>query len=272
MNISPQELCNIILGKLMPDERAAAQGTFSGPSLPFRYDNTASTNPINLWFQGNITSNQQKMIIQHKDIAALLLFYNGRFQVISKPNALMDMVTHDEFIVSHFGDALNAIILVAISTLDITFDYFGLLPSNDVDNNILSHLKSSGLEVTEPIQVDGQDNVTFLQDANLTIPNDVNLGTLHVSCLPVTVPLPYGHGIASTPVNDAIRLTNLSNRLNVLNPKLSLWCSLIHMTADIFKGKSLQHDTLHINNAYFKGLDQGAIVRPTIFALCQLLS
>jgi len=128
MNISPQELCNIVLGKLTPDERAAAQGTFSGPSLPFGYDNAVPTNPINVWFQGNITSNQQKMIIQHNDISALVLFYNGRFQVISKPNAQMDMATRDEFIVGHFGDALNAIIPVAISTLDITSDFLGLLP------------------------------------------------------------------------------------------------------------------------------------------------
>jgi len=33
------------------------------------------------------------MIIQHKDIAALLLLYNGKFQVISKPNTQMEMVT-----------------------------------------------------------------------------------------------------------------------------------------------------------------------------------
>jgi len=121
-------------------------------------------------------------------------------------------------------------------------------------------------------KVDGQDDMTFLQDANLTIPNNTNLGTLCASCLPVTVPLPYGHGIVLTPANDTVGLTNLSNRLNVLNPKLSLWCSSIHMTADIFKGKSLQHATLHVNNAYFKGLDQGAILRPTIFAHCQPLS
>jgi len=80
-----------------------------------------------------------------------------------------------EFIVGHFGDALNAIIPLAISTLDITSDYIGLLPSNNADNSTLSHLKSSGPEVTKPIQVDGQDNVTFLQDANLTIPDNTNL-------------------------------------------------------------------------------------------------
>jgi len=74
MNISTQELRNVVLGKLTPDERAVAQGTFSSSSLPLGYDNAVPTNPINVWFQGNITSNQQKMIIQHKDIAALLLF------------------------------------------------------------------------------------------------------------------------------------------------------------------------------------------------------
>jgi len=126
----------------------------------------------------------------------------------------MDMATRDEFIVGHFGDALHAIIPVAISTLDITSDYFGPLPSDDADNSILSHLKSSGPEVTKPIQVDGQDDGMFLQDANLTIPDDMNLGMLCASCLPVAVPLPYGHEIASTPANDAIGLTVLSNRLN----------------------------------------------------------
>jgi len=170
----------------------------------------------------------------------------------------MDMATRDEFIVSHFGDALNTIIPIAISTLDITSDFFSLLPSNNADNSTLSHLKSSGPEVTEPIQVNGQDDVTFLQDANLTIPNNTNLNMLCTSCLPIAVPPPYGHGIILTPVNDTAGLVALSNCLSILNPKLSLWCSLIHMMADIFEGKSLQHDTLHINDAYFEGLDQGA--------------
>jgi len=94
------------------------------------------------------------MVIQHKDITALLLLYNGKFQIISKPNTQMEMATRDEFIIGHFGEALNAIIPIAISTLDIISDFFGLLPSNNADNSTLSHLKLSGLEVTEPIQVD----------------------------------------------------------------------------------------------------------------------
>jgi len=111
-----------------------------------------------------------------------------------------------QLVTSHFGDALNAIIPIAISTLDITLDFFGLLPSNKADNSTLSHLKSSGPEVTEHIQIDRQDDVTFLQDANLTIPDDTNLDTLRTSHLPVTFPLPYGHGIISTPANDTARL------------------------------------------------------------------
>jgi len=128
MNIFPQELCNVVLGKLASNERVVAQGTFSSPSLPLGYDNTALPNPINVWFQGNVTSNHRKMILQHNDIAAILLLYNGKFQIISKPSMQMNMATRDEYILGHFGDALSAIIPVAINTLDITLEFYGLLP------------------------------------------------------------------------------------------------------------------------------------------------
>jgi hypothetical protein len=270
MKIPPDALRHIVFGLLTESQKLEACGTFSGDQLPTNFDATSPTNPINIWFAESASPTARKLILHQDDIVALLVYYDGYLQVVSAPDLQMDMNTQQEFIVGHLGDNVDPVIPIAFNPHHLVTDFYGLLPGDTATDNTLTHLKSRGAAIDETVP-DGNGGVTtFLANApNVTIPGDVVTEGTRVSCLPVAIPLPRGHGITATDWDNKEALTTLRGSLTTINPILGLWLDSLDLTITIFEGKSLQCDYFSIHDDYLQGLKPNAILRPTIAAKCQ---
>ena len=260
MILSPNALRQVILSQLTDDEKSQALGTFSRNELPQGYDKSSPTNPINMWFQRNVTTEQRAMILQHPSIAALLIISADGYQLVSKPTVQMDPrnINGETTIVGHFGDTLDTMTPVALNLTKATSNLYALLPEDDAENQLLSHLKTTGpaAGATIPAPNEGEDDITFFSRLPLYPHEDLpSVEGLRIARLPVTVPLPHGHNI--TPIETSPPdggLEAMNNRLEELNPKLSLWFQAMNLSgSDTFHGRSLHDDLLHIHEDYFQG-------------------
>ena len=268
MKISPESLRTIVHGQLSASQRLAASGTFSGNHLPTDFDSSSPTNPINVWFETGTTTTTRKNIIRHHDIVALLCFYDDRFEIISIPEPQMDLSTKTDYIIGLLGDVVQDGIPVAFDPITLLTDFYGLLPIDTPMNTTLGHLKSTGPHVRELTQDDDGNDVTFLQNVPLTI-DENELTDLRVGCLPLSVPLPYGHGIATTYFNNEDALQALDTRLQDISPPLCHWFRSISIAIGLFKSHSLHVATFQIHDAYFQGLNPSLVLRPTVEAVCK---
>jgi len=272
MRFSSEALRHLVYGQLTPAQQLEASGTFSGNQLPHNWDAASNTNPINIWFEKDTTTMTKKLILAQNNIVAILVYYNNVFQVVSLPKPLMDTSTREEFIVGHLGDNINHIVPSAFTPDTILANFIGFLPSDSEEDASLSHLKSTGPDANEQFPVADETPITFLSNANnVTLPNDFTFEDVRTASLPLSIPLPHGHGIKSTPINDKAGIQTMSTRLYQLSPSLGRWFESIELSIDVFRGKSLHSNDFNIDERYFEGIQLDA-ARESIAADCKTIA
>ena len=77
---------------------------------------------------------------------------------------------------------------------------------------------------------------------------------MHIAKLPTAVPLPFGHGIESTPITDSAAMDALLAKLSTINVCLAIWLQAIHYSHKYFNAMSLDNDTFNIPKEFFQPL------------------
>ncbi len=220
---SPATLQKLITTELSSTQLADAYGRYSkSKSSPMSYA-VAKT-----WFGPNASANIKQFILSSHDTAGLLLYSDGLFHVIS--GALFCLHASEKPVVTAtLGDKILNIVLIQVDPADVLGSIYVLIHNEESTMGLLgNHLLAITHLATDTITSAVNNEYSFFGNANLI--NVPDLANIQVGILPVTIPLPFGHGLNGTNIFDGQGMVKLVDQLTKIDPCYGIWLTTMPST------------------------------------------
>lgn len=265
--LSPTDQRNLTFLSLSGDQKEMAAGRFSAT-----YASTADdTARLLSYFDPDMTTTTRKFILGSSP--AILFLEHRTFKVLSSPSITIDRDNRQTF-TGHFGDKLIYPNPISISGDLAALDVLVLAKKPDDEEASLNAFFATHAVTETANNPDDPDVIIEFPFPDMSDNEDphTTFATYHVARLPVTVPLPMGHGIDSASLDDEDAISQFFDALRSIAPHLAEWAQALIKTTDFWDDKSLSAADLFIPEFFLEGLSEPNPVQGTIYTLSKTVS